>query len=166
MQMGVGVVSLKPSNCKASCLEFLESSAGYLRQNEKQGKCWNDEFLLQTAVYQAPGSGRARRDAAARAMQGWHAQRLMGYGEVPESAVKVWWDLWISIPLLTVICCVYTLVWCFNHLTCLYFLAQDKNFSPTPKREKNLKNIGMLITTDIDYPITYLHHNFFIASMN
>ncbi|RYR41790.1 hypothetical protein Ahy_A08g038206 isoform C [Arachis hypogaea] len=36
----------------------------------------------ETAVYQAPGSGsgRARRDAAARAMQGWHAQRLLGYG--------------------------------------------------------------------------------------
>ncbi|CAK9178274.1 unnamed protein product [Ilex paraguariensis] len=31
--------------------------------------------------YQAPGSGRARRDAAARAMQGWHAQRLIGFGE-------------------------------------------------------------------------------------
>ncbi|CAJ2642762.1 AT-rich interactive domain-containing protein 5 [Trifolium pratense] len=63
----------------------------------------------ETAVYQAPGSGRARRDAAARAMQGWHAQRLMGYGEVAESAVK------------------------------------DKNFSPTPpKREKNLKNIGVI----------------------
>lgn len=62
----------------------------------------------ETAVYQAPGSGRARRDAAARAMQGWHAQRLMGYGEVPESAVK------------------------------------DKNFNPTPKREKNLKNIGVI----------------------
>ncbi|XP_065881702.1 AT-rich interactive domain-containing protein 5-like isoform X2 [Euphorbia lathyris] len=30
---------------------------------------------------QASGSGRARRDAAARAMQGWHAQRLIGYGE-------------------------------------------------------------------------------------
>ncbi|KAI5402569.1 variant 2, AT-rich interactive domain-containing protein 5 [Lathyrus oleraceus] len=57
---------------------------------------------------EAPGSGRARRDAAARAMQGWHAQRLLGYGEVAESAVK------------------------------------DKNFSPTQKREKNLKSIGVI----------------------
>ncbi|CAI8600260.1 unnamed protein product [Vicia faba] len=62
----------------------------------------------ETIVYQAPGSGRARRDAAARAMQGWHAQRLLGYGEVAESAIK------------------------------------DKNFSPTPKREKNLKSIGVI----------------------
>ncbi|KAI5402568.1 AT-rich interactive domain-containing protein 5 [Lathyrus oleraceus] len=62
----------------------------------------------ETTVYQAPGSGRARRDAAARAMQGWHAQRLLGYGEVAESAVK------------------------------------DKNFSPTQKREKNLKSIGVI----------------------
>jgi len=49
----------------------------------------NNEFLFQTTVYQAPGSGRARRDAAARAMQGWHAQRLLGYGEVAEPATKV-----------------------------------------------------------------------------
>ncbi|XP_059459982.1 AT-rich interactive domain-containing protein 6 [Corylus avellana] len=38
--------------------------------------------------YQAPGSGRARRDAAARAMQGWHSQRLLGYGEVAEPIIK------------------------------------------------------------------------------
>ncbi|KAG5382430.1 hypothetical protein IGI04_033900, partial [Brassica rapa subsp. trilocularis] len=31
---------------------------------------------------QASGSGRARRDAAARAMQGWNSQRLNGNGEV------------------------------------------------------------------------------------
>lgn len=57
--------------------------------------------------YQAPGSGRARRDAAARAMQGWHAQRLLGYGEAVEPVVK------------------------------------DKSFTPTPKREKNLKSLGI-----------------------
>ncbi|KAL2471851.1 AT-rich interactive domain-containing protein 5 [Abeliophyllum distichum] len=34
------------------------------------------------------GSGRARRDAAARAMQGWHAQRLSGHGEVGEPIIK------------------------------------------------------------------------------
>ncbi|PSS17186.1 AT-rich interactive domain-containing protein [Actinidia chinensis var. chinensis] len=38
--------------------------------------------------HQAPGSGRARRDAAARAMQGWHVQRLFGYGEVCEPIIK------------------------------------------------------------------------------
>ncbi|KAI8004831.1 AT-rich interactive domain-containing protein 5 [Camellia lanceoleosa] len=37
---------------------------------------------------QAQGSGRARRDAAARAMQGWHVQRLFGYGEVGEPIIK------------------------------------------------------------------------------
>ncbi|KAF2314612.1 hypothetical protein GH714_027933 [Hevea brasiliensis] len=31
---------------------------------------------------QALGSGRARRDAAARAMQGWHSHRLLGNGQV------------------------------------------------------------------------------------
>ncbi|KAL8523826.1 hypothetical protein ACS0TY_013699 [Phlomoides rotata] len=38
--------------------------------------------------YQGSGSGRARRDAAARAMQGWHVQRLFGNGEVGEPVVK------------------------------------------------------------------------------
>ncbi|XP_060200028.1 AT-rich interactive domain-containing protein 5-like isoform X1 [Lycium barbarum] len=38
--------------------------------------------------HQTPGSGRARRDAAARAMQGWHEQRLLGCGEVGEPIVK------------------------------------------------------------------------------
>ncbi|KAK3007610.1 hypothetical protein RJ639_014261 [Escallonia herrerae] len=34
------------------------------------------------------GSGRARRDAAARAMQGWHSQRLLGNGEVGDPIIK------------------------------------------------------------------------------
>ncbi|GMJ02807.1 AT RICH INTERACTION DOMAIN 4 [Hibiscus trionum] len=55
-----------------------------------------------------PGSGgRARRDAAARAMQGWHAQRSVGYGEATEPIIK------------------------------------DKISSSTPKRERQLKNIGL-----------------------
>ncbi|XP_042007013.1 AT-rich interactive domain-containing protein 3-like [Salvia splendens] len=39
--------------------------------------------------YQGPGSGpgRARRDSATRAMQGWHAQRL-GSGEVEDQVIK------------------------------------------------------------------------------
>ncbi|XP_023552102.1 AT-rich interactive domain-containing protein 3-like [Cucurbita pepo subsp. pepo] len=36
---------------------------------------------------QGPGSGRARRDAAARAMQGWHS-RLLGNGEVSDPIIK------------------------------------------------------------------------------
>ncbi|EXB95103.1 AT-rich interactive domain-containing protein 3 [Morus notabilis] len=38
---------------------------------------------------QASGSGRARRDAAARAMQGWHSQRLLGNGEVSDPIIKL-----------------------------------------------------------------------------
>lgn len=44
--------------------------------------------VKEASIHQAPGSGRARRDAAARAMQGWHAQRLVGYGEIAEPIVK------------------------------------------------------------------------------
>lgn len=52
---------------------------------------YNDhlEVILQGNGNQTPGSGRARRDAAARAMQGWHEQRLLGSGEVGEPIVKV-----------------------------------------------------------------------------
>ncbi|KAA8535907.1 hypothetical protein F0562_028385 [Nyssa sinensis] len=55
----------------------------------------------------ASGLGRARRDAAARAMQGWHSQRLLGNGEVGDPIIK------------------------------------DKNSTSTPKREKQLKSIGL-----------------------
>lgn len=48
--------------------------------------------LYQSSGCQATGSGRARRDAAARAMQGWHAQRHLGHGEVSEPIVKVCCD--------------------------------------------------------------------------
>lgn len=40
----------------------------------------------ETNGHQTPtGSGRARRDAAARAMQGWHSHRLLGFGEEKNS---------------------------------------------------------------------------------
>ncbi|XP_022769455.1 AT-rich interactive domain-containing protein 5-like isoform X2 [Durio zibethinus] len=42
----------------------------------------------ESSGYLASGSGRARRDAAARAMQGWHAQRSVGYGEITEPIIK------------------------------------------------------------------------------
>lgn len=45
--------------------------------------------LLQVGGNQSSGSGRARRDAAARAMQGWHSQRLLGNGEVGDPIIKV-----------------------------------------------------------------------------
>lgn len=62
----------------------------------------------QAAGSQGSGPGRQRRDAAARAMQGWHSQRLLGNGEVGDPIIK------------------------------------DKNPSSTPKREKQLKSIGLL----------------------
>ncbi|KAK8962963.1 AT-rich interactive domain-containing protein 3 [Platanthera guangdongensis] len=40
------------------------------------------------ASNQALSSGRARRDSAARAMQGWHSQRLLGNGEVGDPIIK------------------------------------------------------------------------------
>ena len=39
--------------------------------------------------HQGSGSGRARRDSATRAMQGWHTQRLAGSRESAETSVKV-----------------------------------------------------------------------------
>eukprot|EP01018_Ginkgo_biloba_P032221 Gb_18614 [translate_table: standard] len=42
----------------------------------------------QPCATQVSGSGRARRDAAARAMQGWHSQRLLGNGEVGDPIIK------------------------------------------------------------------------------
>ncbi|CAH2067595.1 unnamed protein product [Thlaspi arvense] len=42
----------------------------------------------EASSHQGSGSGRARRDAAARAMQGWHSQRHLGSGEVTEPIVK------------------------------------------------------------------------------
>ncbi|KAJ4879580.1 AT-rich interactive domain-containing protein 6 [Raphanus sativus] len=38
-------------------------------------------FDKEVISHQGSGSGRARRDSAARAMQGWHTQRLVGCGE-------------------------------------------------------------------------------------
>ncbi|XP_044507449.1 AT-rich interactive domain-containing protein 5-like isoform X2 [Mangifera indica] len=42
----------------------------------------------QAVSCQALGSGRALRDAAARAMQGWHSKRLLGSGEVCQPIIK------------------------------------------------------------------------------
>lgn len=46
-------------------------------------------MFMQVDQIHASGSGRARRDAAARAMQGWHSQRLLGNGEVGDPIIKV-----------------------------------------------------------------------------
>ncbi|CAH2036684.1 unnamed protein product [Thlaspi arvense] len=42
----------------------------------------------EAVSHQGSGSGRARRDSAARAMQNWHAQRLVGSGDVTVPIVK------------------------------------------------------------------------------
>ncbi|KAL9244603.1 hypothetical protein vseg_018365 [Gypsophila vaccaria] len=44
---------------------------------------------LMDAENQAPGSGRARRDAAARAMQGWHSQRILDNGDEKNTVSSV-----------------------------------------------------------------------------
>nr|VDD37243.1 unnamed protein product [Brassica oleracea] len=51
---------------------------------------FNLSSSLQKEVisHQGSGSGRARRDSAARAMQGWHTQRLAGSRESTETSVK------------------------------------------------------------------------------
>ncbi|KAL9395269.1 hypothetical protein Peur_014554 [Populus x canadensis] len=70
--------SFHPPKPKASAtINFGFSSARGI-------KCfhWNLYADNSTRRCQATGSGGARRDAAARAMQGWHAQRHLGHGEV------------------------------------------------------------------------------------
>ncbi|KAL0423009.1 UNVERIFIED_CONTAM: AT-rich interactive domain-containing protein 3 [Sesamum latifolium] len=56
-------------------------------------KLWRAVIRLggyeQVDLIHASGSGRARRDAAARAMQGWHSQRLLSNGEVGDPIIKV-----------------------------------------------------------------------------
>uniref|UniRef100_A0A2N9FZ07 ARID domain-containing protein n=1 Tax=Fagus sylvatica TaxID=28930 RepID=A0A2N9FZ07_FAGSY len=44
--------------------------------------------LMEVSDSQALGSGRALRDAAARAMQGWHSRRLFGNGEIGDPIIK------------------------------------------------------------------------------
>ncbi|KAJ8764996.1 hypothetical protein K2173_010466 [Erythroxylum novogranatense] len=45
-------------------------------------------FENQAAGSETLGSGRQRRDAATRAMQGWHSQRLLGNGQVCHPIIK------------------------------------------------------------------------------
>ncbi|KAK8939930.1 AT-rich interactive domain-containing protein 3 [Platanthera guangdongensis] len=45
-------------------------------------------FDIQAGGDQVSGPGRARRDSAARAMQVWHSQRLLGNGELGDPVIK------------------------------------------------------------------------------
>ena len=85
--------------------------------------------LMQAISHQGSGSGRARRDAAARAMQGWHSQRLLESGDVTEPIVKV--SIQILLTLYDLLCAMMLFV----------LLFQDKGLGSTTK-QKNLKNIG------------------------
>lgn len=44
---------------------------------------------MQAGHNQVAGPGRARRDSAARAMQGWHSQRVPSNGDVGDQINKV-----------------------------------------------------------------------------
>lgn len=75
---------------------YEKSLLEYERHKTQSGELQLPDLTLPEAPgvhsegngYQGSGPGRARRDAAARAMQGWHAQRLSGHGEVGEPIVK------------------------------------------------------------------------------
>ena len=46
-------------------------------------------MFAQVGGSHVSGSGRARRQSATRAMQGWHSQRLLGNGEIADPIIKV-----------------------------------------------------------------------------
>uniref|UniRef100_A0A803LUU8 Uncharacterized protein n=1 Tax=Chenopodium quinoa TaxID=63459 RepID=A0A803LUU8_CHEQI len=118
-------------------------------------------------AYQA-SSGRVRRDAAARAMQGWHAQRDIGLGEVGEPIIKpsrVEESSELGSALLHSKSC--RMHWRWLTCCCQNFLIGankgrvswqgewvmtgggasvalvDKSINSSQKREKHLKNIGV-----------------------
>ncbi|TQD73819.1 hypothetical protein C1H46_040656 [Malus baccata] len=92
--------NLSPLKMNSMNLLLLDSNSQALLEYEKHKRKIGELRLpvgpitqstsveKEASAHQAPGSGRARRDAAARAMQGWHAQRLVGYGEVAEPTIK------------------------------------------------------------------------------
>ncbi|CAL5053818.1 unnamed protein product [Urochloa decumbens] len=47
-----------------------------------------DRIGSESQVSYTSGSGRARRESATRAMQGWHSQRLLGNGEIADPIIK------------------------------------------------------------------------------
>lgn len=51
--------------------------------------CYLYAPFVQAGHNQAAGPGRARRDSAARAMQGWHSQRAPSNGDVGDHIIKV-----------------------------------------------------------------------------
>lgn len=87
-------------------------------------------------INQASGSGRARRDAAARAMQGWHSQRMLGNGEVGDPIIKVFKFLmeftFASFGIIILGFLQYV----------ISLLLQDKGSVSLLKKDKHLKSVG------------------------
>lgn len=77
-------------------------------------------------------SARVRRDAAARAMQGWHAHRLLANGTYGDNILKVK-ELSLAF---TSICLLFSFK--------MFSFLQDKDSMPLSSRDKNLKGFGML----------------------
>lgn len=55
----------------------------------KPEDCCSYVLFMQVGHSQAVGPGRVRRDSAARAMQGWHSQRVPSNGDVGDQIIKV-----------------------------------------------------------------------------
>ena len=85
-------------------------------------------------VVNQSSSARVRRDAAARAMQGWHAHRLLANGTHGDNILKV-----IEFPLLGFTFCLLTVL-----VEKIFTFLQDKDSIPLSSRDKNLKGFGTL----------------------
>ncbi|KAH7435244.1 hypothetical protein KP509_06G055900 [Ceratopteris richardii] len=82
---------------KKALLEYERFKFGELYPGSDQGASQHDvrnegqtddaqPHSLQPSFM--PNLGRARRDAASRAMQGWHSQRLFGNGDIGDPSIK------------------------------------------------------------------------------
>ncbi|RVW29555.1 AT-rich interactive domain-containing protein 3 [Vitis vinifera] len=112
-ELSVPVSSLaEPMNVENQISLFMNIYANHFM--------YADHFMCAGGI-QASGSGRARRDAAARAMQGWHSQRLLGNGEVGDPIIKI----------VT-----------FNNITSVFCRIRAPFLCKSGK--KQLKNIGLL----------------------
>ncbi|GFY86334.1 ARID/BRIGHT DNA-binding domain-containing protein [Actinidia rufa] len=91
-------IFLREGQCSVCLVKYIERDAllEYERHKSQSGELELAVVALpepssvenEANGHQTPGSGRARRDAAARAMQGWPYQRRCGYVEVGEPIIK------------------------------------------------------------------------------
>lgn len=89
-------------------------------------------ILIQVGIH-ASGSGRARRESATRAMQGWHSQRLLGNGEIADPIIKV--RVRSSQIVISDLQFVVSVTFCFY---------QDKGTVPVLKKDKTPKSSGTI----------------------